>query len=42
MAVFLGERKEADPAGVFKLLQSFTEMFDHAFTEVLKRNLKDL
>lgn len=40
LAVFLGEKKEGDPAGTFALLNSFTKVFDSTLVQVAKRNFE--
>lgn len=37
LAVFLGERKDSDPAALFTLLHNFTKLFDSTLVQVAKR-----
>ena len=36
--MFLGEKKDSDPAAVFTLLYSFTKAFDATLVQVAKRH----
>ena len=42
LALFLGEKRDSDPAALFNLLASFTREFDQALAEVAKRNVHGL
>ena len=42
LAVFLGEKKDSDPAAVFTLLYNFTKAFDATLVQVAKRHSRDI
>lgn len=37
LALFFGEKPDSDPAALFKLLHSFTQLFDTTVVQIMKK-----